>query len=392
VRIMARLTAVEIFCGVGGMSLGFEQAGFHIAAAFDLDPVNVEYHRRNFPRTLTHEEDVTQLSGADILQKAQLRSGQVDVLFGGPPCQGFSEIGRKHNGDQRNLLILDFARLVREIKPRYFVVENVRGLLYSYSETILRSFLRRVRLAGYEVVEPVKVLDACQYGVPQKRKRVFLLGYSRGLLAPKYPEPIKRDGKLVPPPTVADAIGDLPRLSLQDELISADVFTGALGEPSAYAKVLRGEVADPDDHSYERGRRAGGLSGCFRTRHCAETVKRFSETDPGNYESSSRCYRLSLEGLAYTLRAGTGPLYGSFTAARPIHPVEPRCISTREAARLHSFPDWFEFHPTKWHGFRQVGNSVPPLLARVVAREIRNVLVNSKAGERARKPVQLLNV
>jgi DNA (cytosine-5)-methyltransferase 1 len=271
-------------------------------------------------------------------------------------------------------LILEFARLVRELKPRYFVVENVRGLLYAYSRPILASFVRRIRLAGYDVVSPIKTLDASHFGVPQKRQRAFLLGYRKKLPAPEYPQPPMINEKTIKPPTVNDAIGDLPNLSEHDELLTSNVFTGKLGKASSYASVLRGDPAGASDLAYPRVRTVGGLGGCLRTVHTSETVERFRATEPGSYELKSRCYRLSLNGTAFTLRAGTLPAQGSFTAARPIHPTQPRCITTREAARLHSFPDWFEFHPTKWHGFRQVGNAVPPLFAKAVALKITEAL------------------
>ena len=112
------------------------------------------------------------------------------------------------------------------------------------------------------------------------------------------------------------------------------------------------------------------LTGCLLTRHSDLTKARFSATAPGSVEPVSRFFRLPTDGAARTIRAGTTKEQGSFTAPRPIHPKEPRCITTREAARLHSFPDWFRFHVTKWHGFRQVGNSVPPFLAKAVAKTI----------------------
>jgi DNA (cytosine-5)-methyltransferase 1 len=118
------------------------------------------------------------------------------------------------------------------------------------------------------------------------------------------------------------------------------------------------------------------LTGCMRTVHTAKTIKRFGKTKQGAYEERGRFHRLAKGGLANTLRAGTGPAQGSFMAPRPIHPFQDRCITVREAARLHSFPDWFTFHPTKWHGFRQIGNSVPPRLARGVAESVRRALCN----------------
>jgi DNA (cytosine-5)-methyltransferase 1 len=150
-----------------------------------------------------------------------------------------------------------------------------------------------------------------------------------------------------------------------------------LGKASAYAKVLRCEVPDPHDKSHHRSRNGNGLSGCSRTVHTAKTITRFRNTKQGCSEQVSRFFRLAKDGLAPTLRAGTGPEQGSFMAPRPIHPFQDRCITVREAARLHSFPDWFHFHPTKWHAFRQIGNSVPPRLARAVARSVLRALDTS---------------
>jgi len=309
------------------------------------------------------------LTAAFVLRSTGIREGGLDVLFGGPPCQGFSEIGLRRHGDDRNRLLLEFARLVRELKPRYFVVENVRGLLFPHAKPTLEMFLRRVRRCGYKVVTPIRVLNAGNFGVPQLRRRAFLIGHLRDLPAPAYPEPITGEGTLDQCPTVGDAIGDLPNVGKFSQLLEHDVFTGQLGETREYCRRLRGETVDPADFSRPR-QRATGISGCLRTVHTQQTVARFASTLPGTYEPSSRCYRLKWDAPALTLRAGTGPAFGSFTAARPIHPTQPRCITTREAARLHSFPDWFEFHPTKWHGFQQIGNSVPPLLARAVAKSV----------------------
>ncbi len=379
---MAKPVAVELFCGVGGMTLGFERAGFNVVGAFDWDKRNVEYHKINFPKSLTFEKDISDLSASEILKLCKLSPGSIDVLFGGPPCQGFSVIGHKDNADERNLLILDFARLVDELRPRYFVVENVRGLLFNYSKPTLDKFLHRVKNSGYEILNPIQLLDASEFGVPQKRRRAFILGHLKGQTAPRIPRPTSKKGEVRPPPTVEDAIGDLPDISTVEELLADDMYYGELGAPSEYAASLR--ASGPAGATSN----AGGLSGCLRTIHSPQTQLRFLTTVPGTYEPISRCYRLNSAGISYTLRAGSDVKNGSFTAARPIHPTQPRCITTREAARLHSFPDWFRFHPTKWHGFRQVGNAVPPLLAEAVAREIKKAI--AKRSSIKRKPKRSL--
>jgi len=371
-----RPNAIDLFCGAGGMSLGFEQAGFEIVAAVDRDPIHAATHAANFPHCATLCEDVRGLSADDLRAAARLDAGTVDVLLGGPPCGGFSLIGKRRRDDPRNDLIFEFARLVAEMMPRYFVVENVPGILCGESKDLVQRCLAEMRAVGYGIAEPVRALGASDFGVPQRRARVFLLGHRSDVPEPRYPDPRSDDALSggPPRPTVWDAIGDLSGLHDVPETLTADVYEGELGPPSDYAKVLRGLVRDPDDRSGRTPAPSDGLTGCARSAHSVQVMRRYATTEPGAREPVSRFVRLSKDGLSPTLRAGTDRQRGSFTAPRPIHPVYPHCITVREAARLHSFPDWFRFHPTKWHGFRQIGNSVPPLLARAVAVEVRACL------------------
>lgn len=362
---------VDLFCGAGGMSLGFEQAGVDVVAAVDLDPIHVKTHSGNFPDCQAFPADLSSLSGEELRGKAGLGNKNIDILFGGPPCQGFSVGGRRQLDDPRNTLLLEFARLVSELNPSYFVIENVDGLLMGEAVDILEALLNHVESAGYSVVKPVKVFDAKDFGVPQARRRVFILGYKEGYPAPEYPVPNMSDSNSAKStqPTVWDAISDLSNIETREELLHDDVYYGELGVPSYYAEILRGDVRDEEDCSHLRARERG-LTGSGKTVHNDHVRQRFESTVPGRREPISRFYRLSAEGISTTLRAGTDSSGGSHTAPRPIHPLYSRCITVREAARLHSLPDWFQLHPTKWHGFRQVGNSVPPLLARAVAKTI----------------------
>jgi len=365
--------AVALFCGVGGMSLGFEQAGFDVLAGLDADAISVEAYTKNFPGSRAVCADLSKLSGDDIREKSGIGEKPIDVLFGGPPCQGFSLIGKRAEDDPRTELVLDFARLIADLTPAYFVVENVPGMMAGFAVKVVDRFLRAVARSGYSVIQPIRMLDACEFGVPQHRKRVFILGHKSDLPPPTYPEP-SVDGASFDAtrlrPTVGDAIGDLPDADAFEELLTRDSVRAKLGEPSPYARYLRGKTRDPHDRAARRTHDPNILTASKRTSHGEDAIARFRATEPGTYEPVSRYYRLSLDGVATTLRAGTDRAHGSFMAPRPIHPVYHRCISVREAARLHSFPDWFSFHPTKWHGFRQVGSAVPPLLARSVAQEI----------------------
>lgn len=379
-----RPTAIELFCGAGGMTLGFEQAGFEVVAAFDLEQFNVETHKVNFPDTKVFCVDLSEQSGDSLRELADFTDGEVDLVFGGPPCQGFSFGGYQDVDDERNLLVYDFARIVRQLKPAYFVMENVKGLMSVHARPIRESFVRRIKKAGYKVVEPIRVLNAADYGVPQRRWRTFILGYRKDATPIAYPDPRAcLDEKGEPfHPVVGDAIGDLPILEDHDALFDSDAFTKKLIKTdNVYARLMRRELIASDDKSKPRKTEACGLTGCLRTKHSNETVRRFRKTKQGAAEPVSRYIRLAWNDVAPTIRAGTGVEHGSHTAPRPIHPKLPRCICAREAARLHSIPDWFQFHGTRWHDFRQIGNSVPPLLAKAVAAQIAAQVSFNKAGQ-----------
>ena len=362
-----RPIVVDLFAGAGGLSLAFEQAGFDVAAAVEIDPIHCAIHHYNFPHAATICASVVNLSGEDIRRRAEIGKREIDVLCGGAPCQGFSLMGRRALDDPRNQLVFHFVRLVRELRPKYFVFENVKGLTVGTHKRFLSEIVEEMKLAGYDILLPWHVLNAADFGVPQDRRRLFLIGARKGLPLPVYPEPTLRV-------TVNQAIGDLPNADLFDELLHSDSVKVKFKTSSSYAKRLRGIAVDPNDFGYSRGYDARLLSGSARTVHTDASKRRFIETAHGETESISRFFKLDPDGVCNTLRAGTDSARGAFTSPRPIHPVHPRVITVREAARLHSYPDWFRFHATKWHGFREIGNSVPPLLGRAVAHEVIKVL------------------
>lgn len=366
-----RPTAIDLFAGAGGFSLGLEQAGFNVVAAVEKDPIHALAHKYNFPETTTICADLSSLAPKELLSKAGLQAGKLDLLAGGPPCQGFSLMGHREAGDARNSLIFDFLRMVIAIRPRYFVMENVEGLVRGEMSGMVGELLEAFDDGGYAIRFPIRIMNAANYGVPQNRKRVFLLGTRKGLRQPKYPE-----AATSLTPTVSDAIGDLPALEDYSRLFSSDLLRPQYAKGSAYARVLRGDKLDSKDFSRPRVCH-GEITGFRRARHTTKVKTRFRNTAQGKVEPISRFLRLDLDGQAPTLRAGSGREHGSYSAPRPIHPSRSRCISVREAARLHGFPDWFGFHTTIWHGFRQVGNSVPPPLARVVGSAIMQALEKS---------------
>ena len=186
---MSRPIGIDLFAGAGGLSLGFEQAGFDVVAAVEIDPVHAAVHEYNFPNCAVIPRSVTELTGERIRSAAGIGSRKVDVVFGGAPCQGFSLIGQRALDDPRNSLVKDFVRIVRELDADYFVFENVKGLTVGKHRKFLDEIIQEFRQAGYGVVEDWKVLNAYEYGVPQDRQRLFLLGAKKGLKLPTYPSP-----------------------------------------------------------------------------------------------------------------------------------------------------------------------------------------------------------
>lgn len=370
-----RPVVVDLFAGAGGMSLGFEQAGFHVAAAVEIDPIHACVHHFNFPQCKVLPGSVRDISGEEIRSKAGI--GKVDVLIGGAPCQGFSMIGKRVLDDPRNRLVRDFVRIVKELDADFFVFENVKGLTVGAHRQFLEELIETFGAHGYEVRLPWSVLNAASYGVPQDRKRLFLLGAKNGKRLPAYPAPltVRADRQkmfdLPSGPTCSDALDDLPNASIFQGLLDNDeVATKAWGEPSAYAREMR--CLDPDAWHFGVPRlwSPETLTSSARTSHSEISKRRFLETEPGSVEPISRFFKLHADGVSNTLRAGTDAARGAFTSPRPIHYKHPRCVTVREMARLHGFPDWFRFHKTKWHGARQIGNAVPPPLARAVASSI----------------------
>lgn len=390
---MNRPLGIDLFAGAGGLSLGFEQAGFDVVAAVEIDPVHAAVHAYNFPHCAVVPQSVTELTGARIRQAAGIGSRKIDVVFGGAPCQGFSLIGQRALDDPRNALVKDFVRIVRELDSDRFVFENVKGLTLGKHRRFLDEIIEAFDDAGYDVVRDWKVLNACEYGVPQDRQRLFLMGAKRGLRLPAYPAPITSKpgtaGAALPStPTCRDALDDLPDAERFPELAYGDeVKVKRFGKPSPYARLMRCEDPEGWAYGYRRKWDPALLTSSMRSEHTDISRNRFASTEPGDVEPISRFFKLSPGGVSNTLRAGTDSARGAFTSPRPIHYKWNRCVTVREMARLHGFPDWFRFNETKWHGARQIGNAVPPPLARAVATEVMRAM--GKRPKRPKKPLDL---
>lgn len=378
-----RPIAVELFAGAGGLSLGLEQAGFDVVLAVDRDGYHVATHERNFPGSKALCRSVVDLKGDEI--RSMLQTDEIDLVSGGPPCQGFSHMGFRDLNDPRNTLVDEFARLVVELKPKAVLMENVPGMQTGETGVIFDRAVQRLQEAGYNITLPVRTLNAMDFGVPQRRERLFLLGLRRDLGGSiEYPDGPSQGQP--PRPTVGQAIAGLPTILDKDYLFKEDIAPYEKGSPAGlhpYVLVARGLAREKTDFSHERGWDKTRCSGCMRTKHRSDVQLLYASTAPGEMVPGHKLPRLDPDGLCPTLRAGSESEHGSYTAPRPIHPFEPRCITVREAARLHGYPDWFSFYPSKWHAYRQIGNSVCPPVGRALGRALLTAI-----GVRPRRPAK----
>ncbi|MDP2050352.1 MAG: DNA cytosine methyltransferase, partial [Cypionkella sp.] len=316
---MRRPIGVDLFAGAGGMSLGFEQAGFDVAAAVEIDPVHCAAHKFNFPQTAVISRSVERLSGREIRLAAGLGTRPVDCVFGGAPCQGFSLIGHRVLDDPRNSLVLEFVRIVSELDARTFVFENVKGLTLGHHKQFLNELVAAFDSKGYQVRLPWRVLNAGDFGTPQSRERLILFGAKKGEVLPDYPAAItaiagrKSKTDLNYGPTCADALGDLPDAELFPELINNDsVRPRRFGKPSPYAEEIRCLSNDAWHFAHPRQWDPAVLTSSARTEHTDISRRRFSETAQGDVEPISRLFKLPPGGVSNTLRAGTDGARGAF--------------------------------------------------------------------------------
>jgi DNA (cytosine-5)-methyltransferase 1 len=374
--MMSDGTVVDLFCGAGGLSEGFRQAGFHVLAGNDCFDAAGETF------TATHSEakflpgPIEALSAADFLKAAGLRKGQLDVLVGGPPCQGFSVYNHQRGlHDKRSSLYREYLRVVDGLQPNWVVLENVTGMTSAGGGAAVDAIISGLRALGYEVAP--QILRAEEFGVPQERRRIVFVGNRLGLPA-VCPRATHGPG-LHPFITVRDAIGDLPMLENGQEI---GIATYASEPRCKFQSDLRGGSNSVTNHSAARLSKVN----LERLKHIPQGgswrdipfdllpagMKRAKRSD-----HTKRYGRLSWQGLASTILTKCDPHWGAY-----FHPEQDRTLTVREAARLQSFPDWFEFKGSRTDQYVQVGNAVPPLLGRAIADAI----------SRAREGVELEHV
>lgn len=369
---MSQGTVIDLFCGAGGLSEGFRQAGYNVLAGNDFFDAAGE----TFAATHRHAQflpgPIQQYTTGDFLTAASLNPGELDVLVGGPPCQGFSVYNHQRGlHDERSSLYREYLRIVEGLRPNWIVLENVTGMMSAGGGAAVDAITKGLRSLGYRV--EAKVLRAEEYGVPQERRRLVFIGNRLGLPI-EHPEPTHGPG-LLPFVNIKDAIGDLPRLANGEEL---GVVAYASEPRSDYQAELRNGSNSVQNHAAARLSKVnlerlkhipqGGSWRDIPIDLLPEGMKKAKRSD-----HTKRYGRLSWRGLASTILTKCDPHWGAY-----FHPNQDRTITVREAARLQSFPDWFEFKGSRTDQYTQVGNAVPPLLGRAIARAIRRVAAEAR--------------
>ena len=337
------MKVIDLFCGIGGLSLGFEQAGFEVVSAVDMwsDAIKTYNHNR--------KEKVGQIISVEeyneTVLKELLKANKITGVIGGPPCQGFSTVGQRDINDPRNKMYLEFYKTVKFAKPDFFVIENVKGLLTLNHGAFVKDILKRFGKEGLGYTISYKLVNAADYGVPQNRYRVFFVGIK---------------GKEFSFPKT------LPyTLSAKDGISDLDGKEGVYkcAPENDYQKALRGDLDKPFNHDF--------------TSHSEQTVSIISQIpDGGNIKSLPReFWEVRKYNKAFERMGSTKPSNTIDTGHRNyFHYSENRIPTARESARIQSFPDSFEILGTRGSQYKQIGNAVPPMLAKVIADEISKTL------------------
>jgi DNA (cytosine-5)-methyltransferase 1 len=349
---MSKLSAIDLFSGCGGSAIGFNMAGFQIMAAIDVDENATKTYSQNFPNTNVITEDIRYISGKQLLKLIKLKKRQLSVLLACPPCQGFSSAKRKGSSyDPRNELVFEFVRLTKELLPKTIAMENVPGLSRGKGKLIFLEAIDQLNKMGYDTV--YDILNSADYGVPQNRKRIILLGSRIKEIRLRLPEKcIKKENEKV---TVFDAIGDLP-------------------------KIENGKKHKNDPMHVAAKLSAINLERLMLTPHNGGSWKTWPDhlklnCHRGENIGHSDVYgRMEWKKSAPTLTGGCTAI----SKGRFGHPEQNRAISLREAARLQSFPDSYNFMGSFTSITKQIGNAVPPLLAKNIAEEIKSMLIEKR--------------
>lgn len=353
-----KLVAIDLFCGCGGFSYGFQEAGFEMVLGIDMWKDATITYKHNLPKACVINEDITNVGAADLLKKINMAADEIDVIIGGPPCQGFSVSGKRMIDDPRNKLYKSFVELVDDIRPKIFVMENVPGLIRLFGGKVKDEVLHDFSSIGYRVT--VQQLSSDDYGVPQQRKRVFFVGINKE----KIPEDVEFCFPKAtfgiptnPAITCKEAISDLD--FVPDDVSLGEDIEYKIPAQSEYQKLMRENSNSIKNHSI--------------TIHKEQTKNIIAMVpDGGNYKDLPEDLQSTRKvHIAWTRMNSDKPCFTIDTGHNHhFHYKENRVPTVRESARIQSFPDRFEFIGIKTSQLKQVGNAVPPLMAKAIAEEV----------------------
>jgi DNA (cytosine-5)-methyltransferase 1 len=401
-----RLTCVDLFAGAGGLAEGFRQAGWRLLAAVDNEPYAAITFKLNFPEAAFLQKDVAEIKPSRLLKDIGLRPGELGCLLGGPPCQSFSYNNHARSASNRRArLFRQYLRIVEKLRPKTLVMENVPGMLTIGNGRIVTEIREKLANLGYKA--GIKILFAEDFGVPQERRRVFVIAtrcgwkdslFPRGMHGPseKPSEEVNRyahhwkpraDRPPRPFATVWDAISDLPVVLNGDGRRELPYRRKPCTDYQKRARRGSQKIRDHIAHHLTDGMlkriRTVPEGGDWRDiprRLLPAGMKRARKND-----HTKRYGRLSRKGLCCTILTKCDPHWGSY-----IHPLEDRTITVREAARLQSFPDRFRFCRFISKQYEQIGNAVPPAIAKRIAQSLKRYIRARakrrwKAGDRDRR-------
>lgn len=362
------INAIDLFAGAGGFSLGMENAGINVIAAVEFDKQIAETYKHNHEHTKMYVDDICNLDAAELKDDFTKQGVQCDLIFGGPPCQGFSMAGNRIRTkcafleDKRNYLFKEYIRFVDFFKPKVFVIENVPGILNYADGAVKNEIFETFESMGYRLA--AKVLCAKNFGVPQMRNRAVIIGNNVGI-EPEYffPKETHNEGNYV---TIRDAISDLPPL---------EAGTGA--EKEYYT-----QNAGLTDYQLRMRTSKGYVTNHISSQHKPETLEILKMVKQGQtMKDLPEKYRTkSVHSGAYGRMIYDEPAYTLTTrlntpsVGRITHPEQNRTITPREAARIQSFPDDYEFLGDITSVGKQIGNAVPPLMAQAIGEQIMNLI------------------
>ena len=348
---------VDLFCGAGGFSLGLKDTNrFNSILANDIDMDMCETYSLNFPKTKILSKSISDIEFFSINKK-----NTIDVVVGGPPCQAYSLSGKRHIDDPRANLFLEYFRAIEVIRPKIFVYENVKGLFSYKKGNIFRQLQEIFEKIGYEL--SINLVNAVNYGVPQSRERIFIIGYKKGLNY-SFPTYLNKRKSMRKPLTISDAISDLPRIK------NNEISVKYLSKPKTYYQKLMRKNA-PDD-----------LMDHKSSKHSESLINIMSYLPEGGlkrdlpYEIRPKSGYANSYGRLWWNKPSTTITrnFGTPSSARCIHPKIDRALTTREGARLQSFPDRYQFFGSRAKKNLQIGNAVPPLLAKAIGKSIFSAL------------------